>query len=77
MPRALSKFYNWRTSFWYRWLHRPIRMHVTIDNKVKQPRLTVVFLHGISATSETWLWQIPTVELARLRLSRLRESPRV
>ena len=33
MPRALSKFYNWRTSFWYRWLHRPIRMHVTIDNK--------------------------------------------
>lgn len=54
MPRALSKFYNWRTSFWYRWLHRPIRMHVAIDNKVKQPRLTVVFLHGISATSETW-----------------------
>ncbi len=54
MPRALSKFYNWRTSFWYRWLHRRIRMRVTIHNKVKQPRLTVVFLHGISATSETW-----------------------
>ncbi len=54
MPRALSKFYNWRTRIWHRWLRRPIRLKVALDNKVKHPRLTVVFLHGISATSETW-----------------------
>ena len=54
MPRALNKFYNWRTRVRHRWLHRPIRMKVAISNKVKQPRLTVIFLHGISATSDTW-----------------------
>lgn len=54
MPNPFSKFYNWRTRIWYRWFHRPIRMKVSIDNKVKHPRLTVVFLHGISATSNTW-----------------------
>lgn len=54
MPRALSKFYNWRTRIWHRFLRRPIRLKVALDNKVKHPRLTVVFLHGISATSETW-----------------------
>lgn len=54
MSRALSRFYNWRTRFWYRLLHHPIRMKVALDNKVKHPRLTVVFLHGISATSNTW-----------------------
>ena len=54
MSRALSQFYNWRTRIWHRFLRRPIRLKVAIDNKVKHPRLAVVFLHGISATSETW-----------------------
>ncbi len=54
MPRALSKFYNWRTRVWHRFLRRPIRLKVAIDNKTKNPRLTVIFLHGISATSDTW-----------------------
>ncbi len=54
MPRALSKFYNWRTRVWHRFLRRPIRLKVAIDNKAKNPRLTVIFLHGISATSDTW-----------------------
>ena len=54
MPRASSKFYNWRTHFWHRFLHRPIRLKVALDNKVKHPQLTVIFLHGISATSSTW-----------------------
>lgn len=29
-------------------------MKAASDNKIKNPRLTVVFLHGISATSDTW-----------------------
>lgn len=54
MPKAFSKFYNFRTKLWYKFLRRPLRLKVVFDNKIKQPRLTVVFLHGISATSETW-----------------------
>lgn len=54
MPRALSRFYNFRTKIWHRLLRRPIRLKPVFDNKIKDPRLVVVFLHGISATSETW-----------------------
>lgn len=54
MPKAFSKFYNLRTKFWHRFLRRPIYLKPVYDNKIKNPRLTVVFLHGISATSETW-----------------------
>lgn len=54
MPKAFSKFYNFRTKFWHKFLRRPIRLKAVFDNKIKRPRLTVVFLHGISATSETW-----------------------
>lgn len=54
MPKANSKFYNWRTKFKHRFLRAPIRMRAVFDNKIKNPRLTVVFLHGISATSDTW-----------------------
>ncbi len=54
MPKAFSKFYNFRTKLWHRFLRRPIRLKPVYDNKIKNPRLTVVFLHGISATSETW-----------------------
>lgn len=52
------KIYNGVTWFRHHVLRRPIRLAVSYDNKVKHPRLTVVFLHGISATSNTWL---PTI----------------
>lgn len=54
MPRAFSKFYNFRTKLRHRFFRRPIFMKAAFDNKVKNPRLTVIFLHGISATSDTW-----------------------
>lgn len=54
MPKGLSKFYNFRTKLWYKFLHHKIRMHIEARRKVKKPRLTVIFLHGISATSNTW-----------------------
>lgn len=54
MAPSSKKFYNWRTKFWHRFLRRPISMRPLFDNKVKNPRLTVVFLHGISATAKTW-----------------------
>lgn len=54
MPRALRKFYNFRTRLWHKWLHVPVRLKVAYDNKRKNPQLTAVFLHGLSATSETW-----------------------
>lgn len=54
MPHANSKFYNFRTKFWHKVLRQPIRLKAEYDSRTKNPRLTVVFLHGISATSETW-----------------------
>lgn len=54
MASGRGRFYNWRTRFWYRFLHAPIRERVSFQVKAKNPRLTVVFLHGISATSATW-----------------------
>lgn len=54
MARGLSKFYNLRTKLLYKMFHFPIRMKVAKRRRVKHPRLTVVMLHGISATSDTW-----------------------
>lgn len=54
MPRANSRFYNFRTRIWYKILRQPIRLKAAYDSHTKDPRLTVVFLHGISATSDTW-----------------------
>jgi len=54
MPKALSKFYNRRKKIRHKILHRPIYMRAAYEHKVKNPVLTVVFLHGISATAETW-----------------------
>lgn len=50
----LHKLYNFITWIWYRIFHVPIRLKVACDTKTKQPKLTVIFLHGISATSNTW-----------------------
>lgn len=54
MSGGPSRLYDFWTKVWYRILHRPVRMRAIFDNKVKSPELTVVFLHGISATSSTW-----------------------
>lgn len=54
MPKAFSKFYNFRTKIWHHFFRRPICLRPMFDNKIKNPKLTVIFLHGISATSETW-----------------------
>ena len=50
----LQKLYNFATWIWHKVFRVPIRLKATYDRKVKNPRLTVVFLHGISATSATW-----------------------
>lgn len=54
MPKAFSNFYNFRTKAYHRFFRIPIRLRAAFDNRIKRPRLTVIFLHGISATSETW-----------------------
>lgn len=54
MPRGNSRFYNFRTRIAHQIFHRPIRLQAAFDSHTKNPRLTVVFLHGISATSTTW-----------------------
>lgn len=54
--------YNGLTSFWYRKLGHPMRLATAYDSRTKDPRLTVVFLHGISATSNTW---VPSIRKMR------------
>lgn len=49
-----QKIYNAATWIWHKFLRRRVRLQVASKRKVKQPVLTVVFLHGISATSDTW-----------------------
>lgn len=49
-----QKLYNLTTWVWHKVFRVPIRLKATYDRRVKNPQLTVVFLHGISATSETW-----------------------
>lgn len=72
MPKALSPFYNRRKSLKHRILKRPIFMRAAYQHKVKNPLLTVIFLHGISATSETWRATfrqlVKTPELKKVRL---------
>lgn len=50
----VQKLYNFATWVWHKVLRVPIRLKATYDRRAQNPRLTVVFLHGISATSETW-----------------------
>lgn len=51
MPHRL---YNFATYVWHRILHVPIRLKAVQDIGSRHAPLTVVFLHGISATSATW-----------------------
>ena len=48
------RLYNAWTYFLHRILHLPIRLRAAFDNHRRHPELTVIFLHGISATSSTW-----------------------
>lgn len=60
-----SKLYNTSTWIWHKVLRAPIRLKAGYDNKMRKPQLTVVFLHGICATSDTWkttLRQLTSVE---------------
>lgn len=38
----------------HKWLHVPYTLHVTVDHKVKRPRATVVFIHGIGHSGHVW-----------------------
>lgn len=38
----------------HKWLRVPYTLHVTVDRKVKKPRSTVVFLHGIGLSGDSW-----------------------
>lgn len=49
-----QKFYNITTWIRHKIFRYPIYMSAHYDNKRKNPELTVIFLHGISADSETW-----------------------
>lgn len=50
----IQKLYDVVTWVWHKVFRIPIRLKPAYDRKVRQPELTVVFLHGISATSDTW-----------------------
>lgn len=49
-----SRIYDLATWFWHKILRRPIRMRCAYDNHIVSPELTVIFLHGIAADSNTW-----------------------
>jgi pimeloyl-ACP methyl ester carboxylesterase len=38
----------------HKWLRVPYTLHITVDRKVKKPRATVVFLHGIGNSGSSW-----------------------
>lgn len=47
--------YNLSTKLWHQHLKRPIKLKVVYDAQDNpHPKLTLVFLHGIAATSDTW-----------------------
>ena len=54
-----QKIHNLVSYFKHRILHAPIFMQAPIIRGSKNPKYTVVFLHGIAATSTTWQKTIP------------------
>ena len=50
----MNKLYNVTTWFWHKFFHVPICLAKAYDNNVKKAQITMVFLHGISADSDTW-----------------------
>lgn len=57
-----NKLYNSATWIWYKIFRKPIKFAKAYDNHVKRAKLTAVFLHGISATSDTWRTTIKQIE---------------
>lgn len=49
-----AKLYNFITYLWYKPLKHPIRLKRIYDSHNKDAKYTVIFLHGIAATSNTW-----------------------
>lgn len=49
-----SKLYDLATWVWHKTLRRPITLKKVYDSDNRDAAVTVVFLHGISATSDTW-----------------------
>ncbi|MDB5187094.1 MAG: lipase 1-like protein [Candidatus Saccharibacteria bacterium] len=43
----------------HQWLRVPYTLHVSVDRKVKKPRATVVFIHGIGHSGDAWQQIIP------------------
>lgn len=50
----MHQIYNVLSYVWYNVFRRPLRMKVRDDLRPEDTRLTVVFLHGIAATSIGW-----------------------
>ena len=69
---------------WDRILHQflyvPYRLHVTVDRKVKKPRATVLFIHGIGLSSEAWsdvVGKLPTdIRIITIDLLGFGKSPK-
>ena len=40
--------------FIHQWLRVPYTLHVKVDHRVKKPKATIVFLHGIGLSSDAW-----------------------
>lgn len=57
-----NKLYNSATWIWHKVFRKPIKFARAYDNHAKHAKLTVVFLHGISATSDTWRTTIKQIE---------------
>lgn len=68
----MNQIYNFTTWFWHKVLHVPIQLTRVYDNKVKNPKVTAVFLHGISTDSTGWKTTLKqfnnSPELAEVRL---------
>lgn len=54
MTTLTHKIYDFFTWIWHKVFHVPIRLAVGYDNHISDPVVTVIFLHGISATYKTW-----------------------
>lgn len=38
----------------HKWLRVPYTLHVSVNHKVKKPRATVIFIHGIGHSGDAW-----------------------
>jgi pimeloyl-ACP methyl ester carboxylesterase len=66
--------------FVHRWLRVPYTLYVTTDRKVKRPKATVVFIHGIGHSGSVWkeaIAQLPNdVRIISVDLLGFGQSPK-